>query len=380
VTSSLRESQARHFDAHAPFTPVSRTLRASGFRYPYILKDELIARAISQLSPAPGDRVLDLGCGRGILLDRLATSFRTRGFGIDISRGTLRGLQTESLHSHQIACSEGENLPFRDNSFDLAVSLDVLEHVEAPEPVLAEMLRVLKPGGVLLCYAVSRKNGLTFNWFLTKALDILGVDHWAWNGHAPDRLVDPVRTRAYLEQSGCKVHYFRPFHSFFTILFDQSVLVLYWLAMRLRLRPAGWTPAWPCSGCSGSRVMRAAEPSAIRTDFESCSVITSSAPILATTSAESGDSRPTMPRTEPPLGARIRASVITAATRESGRLWNDALPRSTVNCTPSALRSTRTVLLLSTSTRPPPGRAPSAAGLRWRSAPCIWTRARFTAG
>ena len=235
MTSSLREAQARHFDAHAPFTPVSHTLRASGFRYPYILKDELIAQAISQLSPAPGHRVLDLGCGRGILLDRLATSFRTRGFGIDISRGTLKGLQSESLHPHRIACSEGENLPFRDSSFDLAVSLDVLEHVEAPEAVLAEMLRVLKPGGVVLCYAISRKNGLTFNWFLTKALDILGVDHWAWNGHAPDRLVDPVRTRAYLEQSGCKVHYFRPFHSFFTILFDQSVLVLYWLAMHLRL-------------------------------------------------------------------------------------------------------------------------------------------------
>jgi SAM-dependent methyltransferase len=234
VTNALREAQARHFDAHTPFTPVSQALRASGFEFPYILKDELIAQAILQLSPAAGHRVLDLGCGRGILLDRLATRFRTQGFGVDISRGTLKGLQSESLHPHRIACSEGENLPFRDNSFDLAVSLDVLEHAEAPEPVLAEMLRVLKPGGAVLCYAISRKNGLTFNWFLTKAFDVLGVDHWAWNGHAPDRLVDPVRTRVYLEQSGCTIHHFRPFHAFFTILFDQSVLVLYWLAMRLR--------------------------------------------------------------------------------------------------------------------------------------------------
>ena len=234
MTSSLREAQARHFDTHVPFTPASHTLRASGFRYPYILKDELIAQAISQLCPASGHRVLDLGCGRGILLDRLAAGFCTQGFGVDISRGTLRALQSESLHPHRVVCSEGENLPFPDNSFDMAVTLDVLEHVQNPERVLAEMLRVLKPGRVVLCYAISRRNGLTFNWFLTKALDVLGVDHWAWNGHAPDRLVDPVRTRAYLEQLGCTVHYFRPYHAFFTILFDLSALVLYWLAMQLR--------------------------------------------------------------------------------------------------------------------------------------------------
>lgn len=235
MISKLRQAQARHFDAHSPFSPVSPTLRACGFQYPYILKDELISQAILEVSPASGHRVLDLGCGRGILLDRLATTFQTTGFGVDISRETLKGLRTESLHLHRVACSEGENLPFPDSSFDMAVSMDVLEHVQAPERVLAEMLRVLKPGGVVLCYAISRNNGLTFNWFLTKALDALGVDHWAWSGHAPDRLVDPVRTSAYLEQSGCKVHYFRPFHAFFTILFDQSVLVLYWLAMRLRL-------------------------------------------------------------------------------------------------------------------------------------------------
>lgn len=248
MTSALREAQARHFDAHSPFNPASRTLRADGFKHPYILKDEMIAQAILELSPSSGHRVLDLGCGRGILLDRLATSFRTDGFGVDISRETLKGLRSESLHSLRVACSEGENLPFPDCSFDLAVSFDVLEHVQTPERVLAEMLRVLKPGGVVLCYAISRNNRLTFNWFLTRALDALGVDHWAWNGHAPDRLVDPVQTSACLEQLGCRVHYLRPFHAFFTILFDQSALVLYWLAARLgiseRQNGAGQAPPY----------------------------------------------------------------------------------------------------------------------------------------
>lgn len=235
MTSALRQAQARHFDAHAPFTPASGMLRALGFRYSYILKDELISQALLEFSSRLGPRVLDLGCGRGILLDRLATSYRTQGFGVDVSRATLRQLRSKSLHPHQVVCSEGEHLPFPGGSFDAVLSLDVLEHVQIPERVLAEMLRVLRPEGVILCYAISRKNTLTLNWLLMKALDAFGVNHWAWNGHAPDRLVDPVQTRSYLEQSGCRIHYLRPFHAFFTVLFDQTILVLYWLAMRARL-------------------------------------------------------------------------------------------------------------------------------------------------
>jgi SAM-dependent methyltransferase len=41
----------------------------------------------------------------------------------------------------------GESLPFPDNHFDYAISLQVLEHVEDPRPLLEEMYRVLKPGG-----------------------------------------------------------------------------------------------------------------------------------------------------------------------------------------------------------------------------------------
>jgi ubiquinone/menaquinone biosynthesis C-methylase UbiE len=235
VVNTLREAQARHFDAHAPFTPETNGLRSSGFRYPYILKDQLIAEAMLKLPLASGDRVLDVGCGRGILLDRLTAGFRTQGFGVDISRVTLKELGAESLYSHRSVCSEGENLPFPDSSFDVAVSLDVLEHVQTAELVLTEMLRVLRPGGTILCYAVSRDNRLTLNWFLSKALDALGLDHWAWNGHSPERLVDPGRTRMYLEQMRCEIHDFRLFHAFFTLLFDVVMLILYWLAMHFPL-------------------------------------------------------------------------------------------------------------------------------------------------
>jgi len=94
---------------------------------------------------------------------------------------------------------------------------------------------------------VSRKNAFTLNWFLAKALDVLRVDHWSWSAHSADRLVDPELAVAQLEKAGCRIEVFRPFHAFFTILFDQSVLVLYWLAERLRgpLKERDWDTAPP---------------------------------------------------------------------------------------------------------------------------------------
>jgi ubiquinone/menaquinone biosynthesis C-methylase UbiE len=234
MTKTLRDDQAKHFDSRSPYVPAVDTLRARGFEFPYILKDVMISQAILHGSPVPGARVLDVGCGKGILLDRLSATYGTVGYGVDVSQESLRAARSESMHIQQVATSEGEHLPFPDGSFDLTVSLDVIEHVMAPEVVLAEMVRVLKPGGTVLCYAVSRTNRFTLNWFLARALDSLGVDHWSRAGHAPDRLVDPASAVAQLERQGCRIELFRPFHAFFTLFFDQAVLVLYWLVERLR--------------------------------------------------------------------------------------------------------------------------------------------------
>lgn len=227
--------QAAHFDEAPPFLPGSGILRETGFRYQYILKDVLIAQTLGTICIEPGARVLDVGSGPGVLLDRIGASYETSGFGVDISRESLKRAKLESIVGIQASLADGRRLPFADNSFDVALSLDVLEHIEFPREAVSEMVRVIRPGGTFLCYAVSKRNQFTFNWFLTAILDRLRVDHWSWSCHDPDLLVDPNAIYTHLVAGGCTVSRYEPFHAFFTILFDQVLLVCYWLGSRLGL-------------------------------------------------------------------------------------------------------------------------------------------------
>lgn len=222
-----REQQASHFDIAPPFVPGADILRQTGFRYQYVLKDVLISKAFDNLQIAKGTRVLDVGSGAGVLLDRLGTAYKTSNFGVDVShKSLLRGIEKSPVGLNA-ALSDARKLPFGDNTIDLAVSLDVLEHIKFPDQVISEIVRVLRPGGDFICYAVSKKNKFTFNWFLAAALDRLKIDHWAWSCHHPDLLVDPGDVHQHLIASGCTVESYEPFHAFFTILLDQVLMVLY---------------------------------------------------------------------------------------------------------------------------------------------------------
>lgn len=87
--------------------------------------------------------VLEVGCGTGLLLERVAPVAR-RAVGIDISPGMLEGARKRGLEAVQ---GTAEELPFDDASFDLVYSFKVLAHVEAIEQAMREVSRVLRPGG-----------------------------------------------------------------------------------------------------------------------------------------------------------------------------------------------------------------------------------------
>jgi SAM-dependent methyltransferase len=91
-------------------------------------------------------RVLDLGCGTGDSVDLFRSlEPRVRWTGADIERSPEVAERTRS--DAEFVTFDGVHLPFADASFDLVYCKQVLEHVRSPEPLLAEVARVLGPGG-----------------------------------------------------------------------------------------------------------------------------------------------------------------------------------------------------------------------------------------
>ena len=91
-----------------------------------------------------GSRLLDAGLGLGVLL-RPLTQYRRHG--VDIALPYLRQARRSGI---KVAMAKLEDLPYFDEYFDAVVSTDVLEHVLDLHQVSAELVRVLKPGGILV--------------------------------------------------------------------------------------------------------------------------------------------------------------------------------------------------------------------------------------
>lgn len=106
--------------------------------------DSLEAAAV--LPHVPGARVLEAGCGTGLILERL----RDAGgelFGADLSHGMLR---RAAARGFRVARADLCDLPYRDGSFDVVYSFKVLAHVREVRRALGEMARVTRPGGRIL--------------------------------------------------------------------------------------------------------------------------------------------------------------------------------------------------------------------------------------
>jgi ubiquinone/menaquinone biosynthesis C-methylase UbiE len=114
---------------------------------------QMVRTLIDAMELRPGESVLEVGCGTGVLARWLArhTAGAHRILGVDINRYLLR--EAESLSQKEglektIEYREGsaEALPFPENFFDITFSITVIEEVDADQ-LLTEMVRITKPGG-----------------------------------------------------------------------------------------------------------------------------------------------------------------------------------------------------------------------------------------
>ena len=96
---------------------------------------------LEYLKPQKEERVLDMGCSRGFYVRELESYTDVRG--VDISEVSL-----EEAVTSRIAYGDVTNLDFEAASFDKVYSLHTIEHIPDLKRFLAEMARVLKPGGI----------------------------------------------------------------------------------------------------------------------------------------------------------------------------------------------------------------------------------------
>jgi SAM-dependent methyltransferase len=125
----------------------------------HVAKHYLKKRTAFVVTHCPRGEGLDVGCGTGVLAERLAGA----GYemvGVDPSAGMLEILEARTPLVRPVHAS-GTSLPFDDDSFDLVVTVAVMHHIADPDDVhqtLAEMVRVVKPGGRVVVWDHNPRN------------------------------------------------------------------------------------------------------------------------------------------------------------------------------------------------------------------------------
>jgi methionine biosynthesis protein MetW len=108
--------------------------------------DELDAAAMYLRAPVSRARVLDVGCGSGVLLARMK-SLGWDAQGVEVDPGGVAAARARGVPVHEGQLADAK---FPDNHFDAVHSAHVIEHVHDPAALLRECFRILKPGGKLV--------------------------------------------------------------------------------------------------------------------------------------------------------------------------------------------------------------------------------------
>jgi 2-polyprenyl-6-hydroxyphenyl methylase/3-demethylubiquinone-9 3-methyltransferase len=172
-------------------------------RFQRLLKNQLRARfayldhVTTQWS---GLDVLDLGCGCGFMAEAVG-ELGARVVGVDPCLASLESARGHAL-GRGLAIDYrqgfGESLPMADDSVDRVVCVDVLEHVCDTGRVLAEVRRVLRPGGLFFFDTINRNRFARLLMItLSEGLSIIPK-----GSHDPQKFIRPEELRGLLQRAG----------------------------------------------------------------------------------------------------------------------------------------------------------------------------------
>lgn len=131
-----------------------------------------------------GLKVLDVGCGGGFSCEFMAKK-GTITYGIDSSKKCIEAAQRHSYENSldiNYKIGVAEKLPYQDNTFDVVICVDVLEHVSDYCQVVSEIYRVLKPAGLFLYDTINRnfQSRFVMIYLMENLLELipLGIHDW----------------------------------------------------------------------------------------------------------------------------------------------------------------------------------------------------------
>lgn len=144
--AKFEASSARFWDPHGEFRPLH-------------LLNPVRMHFIATRTPLAGARVLDVGCGGGLLAEALAREGATVT-AIDLSPGMIEVARLHAAESalaidYRVAAAEdlAQSAP---ESFDAVTCMEMLEHVPQPQGMVATLARLLRPGGALFVSTLNR--------------------------------------------------------------------------------------------------------------------------------------------------------------------------------------------------------------------------------
>ncbi len=158
-------------------------------------------RDLTAPTPFTGLRLLDIGCGGGLLSEPMARLGATV-VGADAAP---RNIPVAQIHARQSGLeidyrhTTAEALAAAGEQFDVVLNMEVIEHVADPAAYLTACQRLLKPGGLMICSTLNRNPK---SWLMA----IVGAEHimrWLPKGtHDWNKFITPDELQALIEQAG----------------------------------------------------------------------------------------------------------------------------------------------------------------------------------